>query len=150
MRLAYAIYVSSFGVPPAGLAVHGTTETLWRSVLQSRVAESVLVHVGEPFHAPDVRLTWSVQWSKSNESKAMRECNEWPLVSSSFSCLGLLFRRSLDVGLQRLPWHQYIALNKDPQKLTSFQMRYVVCKQDAMQDAIATGIEDADKNPSTV
>ncbi|CAE6940013.1 unnamed protein product [Symbiodinium natans] len=83
-----------FETMAGGLAVHGTTETLWRSVLQSRVAESVLVHVGEPFHAPDVR--------------------------------------SLDVGLQRLPWHQYIALNKD-----------------AMQDAIATGIEDADKNPST-
>ena len=43
----------------AGLAVHGTTETLWRAVLQSRVAESVLVHVGEPFHAPDVPVTWS-------------------------------------------------------------------------------------------
>eukprot|EP00439_Symbiodinium_sp_Y106_P023694 s5439_g2.t3 len=64
-----------FETMAGGLAVHGTTETLWRAVLQSRVAESVLVHVGEPFHAPDVR--------------------------------------SLEKGLRRLPWDQYLALGKD-------------------------------------
>ncbi|CAJ1368194.1 unnamed protein product, partial [Effrenium voratum] len=55
---------------PGGVAAVGTAETLWRSALQSRLAELVLVRVGEPFHAPDTR--------------------------------------SLDEGLRRLPWQDYL------------------------------------------
>jgi len=39
-----------------GVAVTGTAETLWRTTLQSRLTELVLVRVGDPFHAPDLRL----------------------------------------------------------------------------------------------
>lgn len=55
-----------------GVAVHGLAETMWRCTLQSRLAELVLLRLGDPFHAPDVR--------------------------------------SLDAGLQRLPWHHYLRL----------------------------------------
>lgn len=37
-----------------GVAVTGTAETLWRTTLQSRLTELVLVRVGDPFHAPDL------------------------------------------------------------------------------------------------
>ncbi|CAK0836921.1 unnamed protein product [Prorocentrum cordatum] len=37
---------------PGGVMVHGTGESLWRAVMESRVAESARVLVGDPFHAP--------------------------------------------------------------------------------------------------
>jgi hypothetical protein len=36
------------------VAVHGLAETMWRCTLQSRLAELVLLRLGDPFHAPDV------------------------------------------------------------------------------------------------
>lgn len=42
-------------VVPGGVAVTGTQESLWRIVLQSRIAEAVRVRLGEPFHAADER-----------------------------------------------------------------------------------------------
>lgn len=38
-----------------GVLVTGMNESLWRATLQSRVADSVQLCLGEPFHAPDVR-----------------------------------------------------------------------------------------------
>lgn len=40
---------------PGGVAVHGTGESLWRAVLQSRVAEFARVCLGDPFHAADTK-----------------------------------------------------------------------------------------------
>lgn len=40
---------------PGGVFASGSNETLWRVVLQSRVAEAVRMRLGDPFHAPDVR-----------------------------------------------------------------------------------------------
>lgn len=42
-------------VVPGGVSIDGSVESLWRVALQSRVAESVRVRIGEPFHAPDAR-----------------------------------------------------------------------------------------------
>ncbi|CAK9080678.1 unnamed protein product [Durusdinium trenchii] len=61
---------------PGGVAVSGYDETLWRCCLQSRLAELVLVRVGEPFHAPDLR--------------------------------------SLDEGLRRLPWQDFLQASSKP------------------------------------
>lgn len=42
---------------PGGIMLSSAPrESLWRIVLQSRIAESVRVHLGEPFHAPDERM----------------------------------------------------------------------------------------------
>lgn len=49
-----------------GVALSGPEESLWRVALQSRLAELVLLRLGEPFHAPDLhtldhglrRLPW--------------------------------------------------------------------------------------------
>jgi len=38
-----------------GVLVTGTNESLWRATLQSRVADSAQLWLGEPFHAPDKR-----------------------------------------------------------------------------------------------
>lgn len=40
---------------PGGVLVSGTDESLWRAVLQSRVAETARLRLSEPFHAPDVQ-----------------------------------------------------------------------------------------------
>lgn len=40
---------------PGGVLVNGTNESLWRVCLQSRIAESVRVRLGDPFYAPDVK-----------------------------------------------------------------------------------------------
>eukprot|EP00928_Gymnodinium_smaydae_P030281 TRINITY_DN22560_c0_g2_i1.p1 TRINITY_DN22560_c0_g2~~TRINITY_DN22560_c0_g2_i1.p1 ORF type:complete len:488 (-),score=56.07 TRINITY_DN22560_c0_g2_i1:3-1466(-) len=53
-------------VVPGGVAIDGTLESLWRCVLQSRVAESVQLRLGDGFHAPTLtcleagleRLPW--------------------------------------------------------------------------------------------
>lgn len=40
---------------PGGILVQGTSESLWRAVLQSRVAEFARICIGDPFHAPDTK-----------------------------------------------------------------------------------------------
>eukprot|EP00927_Polykrikos_kofoidii_P043047 TRINITY_DN37095_c0_g1_i1.p1 TRINITY_DN37095_c0_g1~~TRINITY_DN37095_c0_g1_i1.p1 ORF type:complete len:476 (+),score=67.99 TRINITY_DN37095_c0_g1_i1:112-1539(+) len=45
-----------FDTVPGGVIVSGAAdESIWRTVLQSRVAESVRLRLGDPFFAPDVR-----------------------------------------------------------------------------------------------
>eukprot|EP00405_Crypthecodinium_cohnii_P035660 CAMPEP_0206533558 /NCGR_PEP_ID=MMETSP0325_2-20121206/5029_1 /ASSEMBLY_ACC=CAM_ASM_000347 /TAXON_ID=2866 /ORGANISM="Crypthecodinium cohnii, Strain Seligo" /LENGTH=516 /DNA_ID=CAMNT_0054030209 /DNA_START=167 /DNA_END=1715 /DNA_ORIENTATION=- len=44
-----------FETVPGGVTVEGSNESLWRIPLQSRVAESVRLRIGEPFHSPDER-----------------------------------------------------------------------------------------------
>lgn len=41
---------------PGGVAIRGNEDSMWRVALQSRVAESARLHVGDPFHAPDVKV----------------------------------------------------------------------------------------------
>ncbi|CAE8717427.1 unnamed protein product, partial [Polarella glacialis] len=60
-RQLLKVALAVLGVPgrlesmPGGVMVHGTMESLWRACLQSRVAESAYLGLGDPFHASDVR-----------------------------------------------------------------------------------------------
>lgn len=64
---------------PGGMMILGTQETLWRTVLQSRVAESVRMGVGDPFHSPTVeklnqhllQLPWE-EYLRPEEAPAIR------------------------------------------------------------------------------